>query len=377
MSEEQYMRRAIALAKQGEGWVHPNPLVGAVIVKDGHIIAEGYHQRCGEAHAERNALAALTESAAGATLYVTLEPCCHQGRTPPCTEAIIEHRIGRVVIGSGDPNPKVAGRGADILRDAGICVEENFLKSECDALNPVFFHYITTKTPYVILKYAMTMDGKIATKTGASKWITGETARNAVQQMRHACMGIMVGIGTVLADDPMLNCRLEGGRDPVRIICDSHLRIPLNSQIVRTARQYETILVCALPELPIGQVTESGDLPKKALALLEAGNTVLNVPSQMSGVDLNLLMQILGEREIDSILLEGGGTLNESALRAGIVQEVCVFVAPKVFGGTAASPVMGKGVALPEEARQFRLKCSEQLGDDLLLTYLPVNREEP
>ncbi len=219
--DEYYMRRAIALAKKGEGWCHPNPMVGAVIVKEGRIIGEGYHARRGELHAERNAIKSLTESAAGAAIYVTLEPCCHYGRTPPCTEAILEQGITRVVIGSRDPNPKVAGKGAAILREAGLTVEEDFLKEECDALNPVFFHYITTKTPYVVMKYAMTMDGKIAAKTGDSKWITGEAARERVQEMRHACMGIMAGIGTVLADDPLLTCRIPGGRNPVRIICDS------------------------------------------------------------------------------------------------------------------------------------------------------------
>ena len=233
--DQTFMERAIELAKQGEGWTSPNPMVGAVIVKDGRIIGEGYHERCGELHAERNAIASLRESAEGATIYVTLEPCCHQGRTPPCTEAILEQKIGRVVIGSRDPNPKVAGKGARLLREAGVIVEEDFMREVCDRLNPVFFHYITTKTPYVVLKYAMTADGKIATRTGASKWITGEAARQEVQHMRHRYTGIMVGIGTVLADDPMLNTRISGKRSPVRIICDSRLRIPLDSQIVKTA----------------------------------------------------------------------------------------------------------------------------------------------
>ena len=208
MTDEFYMRRAIELAKKGRGWTNPNPMVGAVIVKNGSIIGEGYHEKCGELHAERNAIASLTESAEGATLYVTLEPCCHYGKTPPCTEAILEQKIARVVIGSRDPNPKVAGKGVQMLREAGVTVVEDFMREECDQLNPVFFHYITTKTPYVVMKYAMTLDGKIATKTGASKWITGESARKEVQHMRHQYMGIMAGIGTVLADDPMLNVRV-------------------------------------------------------------------------------------------------------------------------------------------------------------------------
>ena len=358
-----YMRRAIELALKGEGWAHPNPMVGAVIVKDGRVIGEGYHERCGELHAERNAIASLSESAEGATIYVTLEPCCHYGRTPPCTEAIIENRIGRVVIGSRDPNPLVAGKGARILREAGIEVTEDFLKEECDEINPVFFHYITTKTPYVIMKYAMTADGKIATKTGASKWITGEEARLEVQRIRHACMGIMAGIGTVLADDPLLNCRLEGGRHPVRIICDSRLRIPEDSQICRTAEEYETIVACAEIDPAARELAE-----KKAR--LEALGVKVWEMDGTAGVDLAGLMKRLGEAGIDSVLLEGGGTLNESALRAGIVNEIRAFLAPKVFGGTAKSPVDGTGVETPDQAYQFRIAETRRFGEDLMIRLL-------
>ena len=248
MTDRDYMARAIELAKKGEGWTNPNPMVGAVIVKNGKIIGEGYHEKCGQLHAERNAIASLTESAEGATIYVTLEPCCHYGKTPPCTEAILEQKISRVVIGSRDPNPKVAGKGAEILRRAGLQVQEDFMREECDELNPVFFHYITNKTPYVVMKYAMTADGKIATKTGASKWITGEEARSEVQLMRHKYMGIMAGIGTVLADDPLLNTRIKGKKSPVRIICDSKLRIPFDSQICKTAREYKTIIAYSVGE---------------------------------------------------------------------------------------------------------------------------------
>lgn len=384
--DEKYMRRAIDLAKAGEGWVHPNPLVGAVIVKDGRVIGEGYHRRYGQLHAERNAIADAKNRTggsdakllAGATIYVTLEPCCHHGKTPPCTEAIIENRIARVVIGSRDPNPLVAGKGAQILRDAGIAVEEDFLREECDELNRIFFHYIRTKKPYVIMKYAMTADGKIATKTGASKWITGEEARREVHRIRHACMGIMAGIGTVLADDPLLNCRLEesepeekgmsqdmpptsigefGARQPIRIICDSRLRIPLDSQICRTAGEYETIVACA----------EEND---KADALKALGIEVISVPDADGSIDLKKLMGILGARSIDSILLEGGSTLNESALQAGIVSEVRAFIAPKMFGGTAKSPVEGAGVEDPDQAIPMELTETEMFGEDLMLRYL-------
>ena len=214
MTDREFMERAIELAGRGRGWTNPNPLVGAVIVKDGRVIGEGWHARWGELHAERNAIRSLRESAEGATLYVTLEPCCHYGRTPPCTEAILEQKIARVVIGSRDPNPKVSGKGAAILRQAGVTVEEDFMREACDRLNPVFFHFITTGTPYVVMKYAMTADGKIATRTGASKWITGEAARQKVQELRWSYMGILAGIGTVLADDPLSRCERREGETP-------------------------------------------------------------------------------------------------------------------------------------------------------------------
>ncbi|MCR5736426.1 MAG: bifunctional diaminohydroxyphosphoribosylaminopyrimidine deaminase/5-amino-6-(5-phosphoribosylamino)uracil reductase RibD [Eubacterium sp.] len=358
MNEFDYMQRAIDLAKKGEGFTNPNPLVGAVIVKDNRIIGEGYHERCGELHAERNAIKHLTESAEGATIYVTLEPCCHYGKTPPCTEAIIENKIAKVVIGSRDPNPMVAGKGAKILREAGIEVVEDFMREECDALNEVFFHYITTKKPYVVMKYAMTADGKIATKTGASKWITGESSRALVQRLRHKYMGIMVGIQTVLADDPMLNTRVEGLTSPVRIICDTHLRIPEDSQICRTAKEYQTIVAY-----------NEGSKEKEAL-LSELGVTLLRCPLVEKSIDLQYLMNKLGEQGIDSILLEGGGTINESALQTGIVQKVLVFIAPKIFGGEKSlSPVRGIGVEVPDECVKLEFVKVTPIEEDLLLEY--------
>lgn len=367
MTDHDYMRRAIALAGRGLGWTNPNPMVGAVIVKNGTIIGEGWHEKCGGLHAERNAFASLTADAKDATLYVTLEPCCHYGKTPPCTEAILEHGIRRVVIGSRDPNPMVAGKGTQILRQAGIQVEEDFLREECDAINPVFFHYITTKTPYVVMKYAMTADGKIATKTGASKWITGEAAREQVHYMRHRYMGIMAGIGTVLEDDPMLNVRLDhldqnlqlpGIRNPIRIICDSHLRIPLDSRICQSADTHPTIVAysCAEEET----IKQLEDLQIQTVFC----------PDQEGRVDLKRLMQILGQQGIDSILLEGGGTLNESVLRTGIVQRMEVFIAPKIFGGEhSRTPVAGEGVCLPSECFPLKLLQSEIIGEDLHLSY--------
>ncbi|MCI8888190.1 MAG: bifunctional diaminohydroxyphosphoribosylaminopyrimidine deaminase/5-amino-6-(5-phosphoribosylamino)uracil reductase RibD [Hungatella sp.] len=361
MTDRDYMERAIRLAEKGRGWTNPNPMVGAVVVKNGKIIGEGYHARYGELHAERNALAALTESAEGADLYVTLEPCCHYGKTPPCTQAILEHKIARVVIGSADPNPKVAGKGAELLKKAKVLVEEGFMKEECDRLNPVFFHYITRKTPYVVMKYAMTADGKIATRSGESQWITGEESRLLVHEMRHNYMGIMAGIGTVLADDPMLNVRLEGKKSPTRIICDSHLRIPMNSCIVRSAGEYKTIIVCS----------ETGNAREdKAKALQAQGAEVVSLPDENGRVDLKELMKYLGRQGMDSILLEGGASLNDSALRAGIVQEVKVFMAPKILGGREAKgPVMGKGVERLCQAVPLRLQDITRIGEDILMEY--------
>ncbi len=382
MTEQDYMKRAIELAKRGMGWTNPNPLVGAVIVKEGRIIGEGYHRRYGELHAERNAIASLTEPAKGATMYVTLEPCCHYGKTPPCTEAILENGIARVVIGSADPNPKVAGKGAGILRAAGVSVEENFMREECDSLNPIFFHYITSRTPYVIMKYAMTADGKIATKTGASKWITGEAARMEVQRLRHRCMGIMAGIGTVLADDPMLNVRISEGKSPIRIICDSHLRIPLDSQICQTAKEYPTIVAYAPEEGIDGEASVQENMARvdasqaqsrqreKIRRLERLGVQTLEASDGKGRVDLKRLMGFLGEKGIDSILLEGGGVLNDSALRAGIVKEVRAFVAPKIFGGEEArTPVAGVGAELPKEAVSLEFQKVSQIGEDLLIEY--------
>lgn len=364
MAEEQFMKRAIELAKQGVGWTAPNPLVGAVVVKNGRVIGEGYHRKYGELHAERNALAACTEDPAGAILYVTLEPCCHYGKTPPCTEIIIEKKIAKVVIGSRDPNPKVAGKGARILREHGIEVVEDYMREACDALNPVFFHYITTKTPYVVLKFAMTLDGKIATRTGASKWITGEAARNHVHQLRGRYAGILAGIGTVLADDPMLNCRIDGAHQPLRIILDSHLRIPMGSRLVRSAKEYPLLIVCN------ESIRDREEGASRIQKLEEAGAKVWTLPEKNGHPDLNALMQRLGEEKIDSVLIEGGGTVNEAALKAHIVHHVYAYIAPKIFGGEdAKTPVEGTGIRLPQECAKLRLAKITVLLNDMLLEY--------
>lgn len=359
--KEEYMRRALELARKGEGHTSPNPMVGCVVVKDGRIISEGYHEKYGEFHAERNALTRCTEDTTGADLYVTLEPCCHQGKTPPCTDIIIEKKIARVFVGSMDSNPLVAGKGVQILRDHGIYVETGILEEECLKLNEVFYHYITAKTPFVVMKYAMTLDGKIACATGDSKWVTGEIARAQVHRMRGRYRGIMVGIGTVLADDPMLNCRVKGGVDPVRIICDSNLHIPLESQIVKTASEIETIVACSHESL------EAEKKQEKIRKLKEAGIQLIGTEGA-HGVNLVELMKKLGEQNIDSILLEGGGTLNASALEDGIVNKVYAYIAGKLIGGMdARSPVEGMGIDRMVDAITLKDMEIERLGDDFCI----------
>jgi len=356
VTDNEYMQMALNLAKEGCGFVNPNPMVGAVIVKDGNVIGQGYHEMYGELHAERNALANCIVSPKGATIFVTLEPCCHYGKTPPCTEAIIESGISRVIIGSSDPNPLVSGKGSLILRQHGIEVVENVLKDECDKLNEVFFHYISSKIPYVIMKYAMTLDGKIATYTGESKWITGEQARKHVHHERHRCSAIMVGVGTVLADDPLLTCRIENGRNPIRIVCDTNLCITVSSQIVTTAKEVRTIIATSCADI------------HKLQPFLHAGCEVITVSKADGHINLNELMIRLGEMNIDSILLEGGGTLNWSALQSGIVNKVQCYIAPKLFGGKyAKSPIGGIGVDTPDNA--FLLKNSKvmHIGEDMMI----------
>lgn len=356
MEDRDYMALALSLAERGVGWASHNPMVGAVIVKDGKIIGQGWHEKCGQPHAERNALAACNQPPQGATMYVTLEPCCHYGRQPPCTQAVLEAGIRRVVVGSGDPNPLVAGKGLAILRQAGVEVTEHVLETECEKLNEVFFHYIRTKRPYVVMKYAMTLDGKIAAHTGDSKWVTGEEARNHVQKLRHRYTGIMVGVGTVLADDPLLTCRIPGGRNPVRILCDTHLHTPLTARVVTTARQVPTLLATCCTD------------PEKRAAYEAMGCQVLSGPERDGHVDLNWLMEELGRREIDSILLEGGGTLNWAALEQGIVQKVLAYIAPKLAGGKEAkTPVEGTGI--DRMARAIRLEHSSitRIGEDFLI----------
>lgn len=369
-TDDEYMKLALELAEKGRGKTNPNPMVGAVIVKDGEIIGSGFHEKCGELHAERNAFFDCEKkgnNAEGAVMYVTLEPCCHYGKTPPCTEAIIAKGIKRVVVGAKDTNPLVGGKGIRILQEAGIEVEYGVMEEECRELNRIFFHYMEKKMPYVAMKYAMTSDGKIAAYTGKSKWITGAEARKHVHRCRSEYMGIMVGIGTVLKDDPMLNVRLDDGkyRNPVRIICDSDLNIPLDAKLVKSAGEIRTIIgFCKKKDENVGREEKS----RKYEALKAAGCELVETGEKEGHIDLKEFMGKLGQMGIDSILLEGGGTLNYAALKENLVDYIYCYVAPKILGGKdALTPVEGRGAEDPGDAVKLKIQRTVMLGEDLLI----------
>lgn len=360
-----FMQRACELAQRGKGWVAPNPQVGCVLVRDGRVIGEGWHERCGGLHAERDALRDCEqrgEEARGATAYVTLEPCSHTGKQPPCADALIEAGVARVAVGSADPNPLVAGAGVQRLRDAGIRVDEGILRAECDELNAPFFHFIRTGRPLVIAKFAETLDGKVATRTGASRWITGEAARARVHADRARHAAIMVGVGTVLADDPLLTARpveaasLLGVHQPLRVVVDTHLRTPLDAQLVRTAAEAPTCIV----------TTETDG---EAFRALEAsGCRMLTVPERDGRVDLDAAFCALGEAGISSVIVEGGPQLLGAVFDAKLADCVQAYVAPKIFGGAGApGPVGGTGVAVPADALTLTDVRITPLGDDLLI----------
>ncbi|WP_423243313.1 bifunctional diaminohydroxyphosphoribosylaminopyrimidine deaminase/5-amino-6-(5-phosphoribosylamino)uracil reductase RibD [Clostridium rectalis] len=331
---ENYMRRCIKLAQNGIGKVNPNPLVGALIVKDGQVLGEGYHEYFGGNHAEINAFKNCNTSVEKATLYVTLEPCSHYGKTPPCVDVIIEKGIKKVVIGMMDPNPLVSGSGIKILKNNGIEVITGIMEKEVKKLNEVFIKYIKEKLPFCMIKTAMTLDGKIATYKGDSKWITNEKSRAFVHEIRNKYSAIMVGIGTVIKDNPSLTTRLKGNnlRNPIRIIVDSNGRIPLNSRILQEEGKNIVVL------------TENAH-SEKINMLKEKGVDIVITPNKHGKVDLTSLMRILGARGIDSVLIEGGGTLNYSCLKENIVDKINIFIAPKIIGGKEAkTPVEGEGI---------------------------------
>ena len=356
-----YMARALALARRALGTTSPNPAVGAVIVKDGVVVGEGYTQPPGCAHAEVVALAQAGEAARGATVYVTLEPCCHHGRTPPCTTALIAAGVAEVRVATMDPNPLVCGKGIEALRAGGIRVALGEGEAAARELNEAFFKYITTGRPFVATKYAMTLDGKIATHTGHSRWVTGPEARRRVHELRAAADAILVGVGTVLADDPQLTVRLEGEgasqRQPWRVIVDSLCRTPLSARVLSDAFVRRTLIA----------TTEQAPREKVA-AVREAGAEVLVLPLDEGRVDLRALAETLAGRGIISVLAEAGGTLTAGLLAAELVDKVYAFVAPKIVGGAAApSPVDGEGVARMDGACRLRLTRVERLGEDLLI----------
>ncbi len=353
------MRRAIELAKKAQGLTRPNPLVGAVIVKNGKIIGEGYHEYFGGAHAEVNAFLDAKEDVTGATMYVTLEPCSHYGKTPPCANLIIEKNIRKVIVGLLDPNPLVSGKGIKLLKNNGIEVVSGVLDVEILKMNEIFLKYIMTKKPFVILKSAMTLDGKIATYTGDSKWITNKKSREFIHTIRNQVMAIMVGINTVLVDDPKLTTRLKNGtgKDPIRIIVDSMARLPLCAQVINPNSNAYTILA----------TTDLAN-KNKLKVLVEHGVEIIITQSKNNKVDLQQLMEKLGKRGIDSILLEGGSTLNFSALQEGIVDKVYQFIAPKIIGGkNAKSPIGGDGIKQITNAFTLHSISFERFAEDIMI----------
>lgn len=362
-----YMKQALTLAKKGDGYVAPNPMVGAVIVKNDTIIGVGYHQRFGEAHAEVNAIENATESVAGATMYVTLEPCSHFGKTPPCSQLIIDNKIARVVISSQDPNPLVSGNGIQQLLQAGIDVKTGVLDDDNKILNKTFFKYIKDKKPYVVLKTAMTLDGKIATTDKQSKWISNTDSRAFVHELRHSLQAIMVGSNTVKQDNPLLTARrnAKDSEQPIRIVMDSKLSIDMKSTLIQTAKTIPTIVVTTY------------QAPHAKIKKLEAlGVTLLVVNAKEKYVDFHDAIDQLGKIGISSILLEGGSTLAFSALQAGVVDEVYTFIAPKIFGGKQApTAVGGDGVKEVENAFELSLKEIKQFAGDVCLIYDVVKEE--
>lgn len=437
--QEKFMRLAISQAKKAGAWTHPNPQVGAVIVssvKSGEkILALGYHHNYGNLHAERDALKNAFDNGIDVkdgTIYVTLEPCCHFGKQPPCTQAIIESGIKNVVIGSRDPNPLVNGKGVKILEDAGINVIQDFLRDECDEINRIFFHFIKFKTPYVIVKYAMSADGETSCANGNSKWITGELARENVHKTRSNVMGVMTGINTVLKDNPLLNVRLDDEADktdcltaksdvfvaetdaystetcglanktensmqepvefaqetekfpsaenspreqkyfqPARIICDSSLKIPMESQIVKTAKIFPVIVACK-KNLTVAEISKKNELEKKGICVLQIEER-FEQNSNVNELNLEDLLLKLVQKGIDSVLVESGGVLNGSLFfEKNLVNEVHVYVGAQIFGNKdnlVHSPVQKKGVDFPKDSIKLSKPKIEFFGDDVLLKY--------
>jgi len=360
--EISFMQQALKLAAKGEGWVSPNPMVGAVVVNNGRVVGKGYHRRAGLPHAEVEALAAAGEAARGADLYVTLEPCNHQGRTPPCTRAILAAGIRRVVIATSDPNPQVTGGGAEFLRSQGVQVELGLLEAEARRLNEAWCHWMATGRPWVLAKAACSLDGKIATAGGESQWITGEAARAFGHRLRHRVDAMVVGIGTVLADDPQLTTRLPGrnprAKDPIRVVLDSRLRLPLSARLLHLEAPAPTWVACTAPAPP-----------EKRRALEDQGAQVLELPEDSGRVSLPALLDLLGARQVQSLLVEGGAQVLGAFFDQKLVQQFYFFYAPKILGGqTAPGMLGGQGVIRLEEAHIAQHLSIRRLGIDLLVS---------
>lgn len=361
------MKIAIRLAKKGIGRTSPNPIVGAVVVKNNRIVGRGYHKMAGLPHAEKNALNNAGSLAKGADLYVTLEPCNHYGRTPPCTDAIIDSGIKRVFVGMKDPNPLVGGRGIKKLKKNGIDVIVGILEDECKKINEPYIKYITTKAPFVTLKIASTLDGKIATAAGESKWITSEKSREYVHRLRSMTDAIMVGIGTVLKDDPFLTVRLKSKqpaarnlRQPIRIVVDSRLKIPLEANLLDT-RDARTIIA----------TTKSAG-KKRVKQIEDAGAEVIIIDSKDGHVDLKKLVKEIGKRGITNILIEGGSRLTASAVKERIIDKVLIFYAPIFLGSNGISMIGNLGIKKMKDAIHFKNIRVKRVGEDMLLEGIPA-----
>lgn len=355
--DEKYMRLAMQLAGNAIGRTSPNPLVGAVIVKDNRVVGCGWHRKAGTPHAEVHALNQAGELAQGADVYVTLEPCAHYGKTPPCAKALVEAKVKNVYGGLLDVNPKVAGKGFKILEDAGIHVEYGFLQDELRKQNEVFFKWIEHKKPFIVLKAAMTLDGKIATATGQSKWITNETSRAYGYKLRDIYDGIMVGINTVIEDNPMLTARVDGGKNPIRIVVDSSLKIDINANVVQD-KSAKTIIA----------TTDKADKDKILKLQAQDVDVIVVDKDKNDKVDIEKLLDILGQQNICSILVEGGATLSGSFVAKKLVDKVYFFIAPKIVGGKEAkTPVAGTGILNLQEALALKDIQVEKLDEDILI----------
>ena len=353
--DEYYMRRAIRLAARGEGRVSPNPLVGAVIVRDGRILAEGWHRRCGENHAEINAIEKASEPLAGATFYVTLEPCSYYGKTPPCVDALIACRPARVVVGTIDPNPKVSGKGVETLRRHGIETKVGVLAEACERLNEVFFKYVATGIPFVTVKFAQTLDGRIATSTGHSRWISSPSSLRYAHRLRAVHDAILVGAGTVLRDDPELTCRLARGKNPLRIVADSTLRAPPEARIFLPGPEARTLVVTTRR----APAERKRTLEARGIEVVETGE------DPIGRVNLRELLSLLGKRAVSSLLVEGGAGVITEFLREKLADRLVVIVAPKI-AGQGINALGDLGITRMDDALRLSVRKISRRGDDLV-----------